>query len=318
MKTENSNTLPPTLSDADKKDICVLLPVLNEEAAIGPVVRAFVDMGYPNILVMDGNSKDKTREAAQAAGARVVVQSGKGKGQAMIEAFSLIEEKYIVMLDGDGTNPPSEAALVLEPVLSGKADHVIGNRIEKRQPGAFTTLNLVGNRLINRFYRFAFRSPVRDTLTGYHAFTTESVRDLNLTENGFVIETEMIAKCHMKSQRVSEVATTYYPREIEVQTKLHPIRDGGRIILAVYRYSRLYNPFFFFALPGLAALFLGLLSAVLWAASLRIPEIPQMLFPHLSGMFLAAAFLLFLTGAAKDIDAALYRETYRDGRRGKK
>ena len=323
MNPENTKIdpeMPFRLTEEDKKNICILLPVLNEEAAIGPVIKEFRDMGFPNILVMDGNSRDRTREVSEEAGARVLVQSGKGKGQAMIEAFSLIQEKYIVMLDGDGTNPPSQVDMVMEPIIKGKADHVIGNRLEKRHPGAFTKLNYFGNRMMNRFYRFGFRSDIRDTLTGYHAFTTESVRELNLTQYGFVIETEMIAECHMKQQRVAEVNTDYYPREIEVKTKLNPIVDGGRIILAIFRYSKYYNPRFYFGFWGLLALalsvFTGLIHCLAGAAGLAAFWSSHSVYA--ASFFLLAAFLLFLTGAAKDVDAVLYREAYQDLRKMKK
>lgn len=312
-------TLPADISGIkndftfDKNDVCILLPVLNEEGSIGGVVEEFVNMGYSNILVMDGNSTDKTREVSEKAGAKVVIQSGKGKGQAMIEAFAMIDRKYIVMLDGDGTNLPSEVELLLEPVVCGRADHVIGNRIEKRAPGAFTTLNLIGNTLINLFYRCAFRSNLKDTLSGYHAFTTESIRELDLKQQGFVIETEMISECHIKEQKVVEVPTTYLPRAVVVQTKLHPIKDGYRIMRAVYTYSRLYNPLFYFGLWSVAAVFGFVLTGFLYfiplAAGVNLP-ISGTFFAIVMIAFLSVAFLFLLTGAAMDIVAELHRKTY--------
>ena len=83
--------------------VCILIPTLNEEDAIAEVIGEFRGMGFDDILVIDGHSCDRTCELAKAAGARVVVQSGKGKGQALKEAFDLIEAEYIVMIDGDGT-----------------------------------------------------------------------------------------------------------------------------------------------------------------------------------------------------------------------
>ncbi|NLI62455.1 MAG: S-layer glycoprotein N-glycosyltransferase AglJ [Methanosarcinaceae archaeon] len=307
MSTDKSKL---TESLYNKDDVCILLPVLNEESSIGQVVEEFVEMGFTDILVYDGNSTDKTREIAENAGAKVIIQSGKGKGQAMIEAFELIEKKYIVMLDGDGTNLPSEVDIVLEPVVSGRADHVIGNRIEKRAPGAFTKLNLFGNNMINLFYRIAFKSNLRDTLTGYHAFTSESIKELDLKEKGFVIETEMIAECHIKEQRVEEVFTTYLPRKDVVETKLHPIKDGYRIIRAVYTYSRFYNPLFFFgiwAFPFFAAfLFFILLSVIL-----RFDQFYLSVFLTLSLFSLIATLQFILTGALADIVARLHRKTYK-------
>ena len=82
-------------------DVCILIPTLNEAATIGQVIEDFKKEGFFNILVIDGNSKDDTSQIAEAEGAKVIIQTGKGKGQAMIQAFRLIESPYVVMVDGD-------------------------------------------------------------------------------------------------------------------------------------------------------------------------------------------------------------------------
>ena len=290
----------------DKNDVCIFIPVLNEEGAVKDVIEGFKNIGYNNILVYDGNSKDKTREVAAAAGARVVIQSGKGKGQAMIQAFNSITEKYIVMIDGDGTELPKEIHLLLDPVLEGKADHVAGNRIAGRTPKAFTALNLFGNRLINRFFRCAFKSNLRDILTGYRAFTRESIQALDLKQNGFVIETEMTVECLMKGQKIIEVPITYLPRPEKVETKLHPVRDGYRIITAVYKYSRFYNPKFFF---GIWSLFSFAAALLLLAAHPFFTGHASSALGISSVFFAGISVLLFVAGYVADINATLHRKT---------
>ena len=298
----------------DKNDVCIFIPVLNEESAIKDVIDGFKKIGYTNILVFDGNSKDKTKEVAEAAGARVVVQSGKGKGQAMIQAFESITEKYVVMIDGDGTELPEEIHTLLYPVLEGKADHVAGNRIAGRTTGAFTTLNLAGNRMINWFFRRAFKSTLRDILTGYRAFTRESIQALDLKQHGFVIETEMTVECLMKEQRIIEVPITYLPRPEKVETKLHPIRDGYRISMAVYKYSRFYNPIFFFGMLSLGALLAALLAVV---AHPFVDGHGTML-GNAFFFFTGLAILLTAIGFATDVTATLHRKTLKAIRSSKK
>ena len=136
-------------------DVCILIPTLNEAATIGQLIKDFRQEGFSNILVIDGNSKDGTGQIAEAEGAKVVMQTGKGKGQAIIQAFGLIENPYVVMVDGDGTYLAREIHSLLKPILEGRADHVIGNRLDNYSPGAFTKLNLVGNHLIKMLFDIA-------------------------------------------------------------------------------------------------------------------------------------------------------------------
>ncbi|WNY27443.1 S-layer glycoprotein N-glycosyltransferase AglJ [Methanolapillus ohkumae] len=287
----------------DKNDVCIFIPVLNEEAAIKEVIGGFKEEGFNNILVMDGNSKDKTREVAQDAGARVVVQSGKGKGQAMIQAFSMIHEKYIVMIDGDGTELPSEIYLLLNPVLEGKADHVAGDRIAGRTKNAFKPVNLFGNQLMNWIFRRAFNADLYDILTGYRAFTREAIRELDLKQNGFVIETELTVECLMKEQRLIEVPITYLPRQKEVATKLNPVKDGYRISTAVYKYSRFYNPIFFF---GIWSVFFTAVTAIIAGYAFYVEN--DLLLMG-TGWFMFVAIMLLVAGFVADINATLHRKT---------
>ena len=136
----------------NKEEACILIPTLNEGKTIEGIIKEFKSMGFSDILVIDGHSTDGTAEKAKNAGARIVIQSGSGKGQAVSQAFQLITSKYIVMIDGDGTYLPEEVDKLLEPVVSGHADHVIGDRFANYQKGAFTGLNLFGNRILNKMF----------------------------------------------------------------------------------------------------------------------------------------------------------------------
>jgi len=245
-----------------KEDVTVLVPTYNEEPTVGEVVRGFFEQGFDDVLVIDGGSDDATEEVAADAGARVVEQSGSGKGQAVREALSNhVERTYVVMIDGDGTYLPSEVDRVLAPLGEG-ADHVLGNRLGN--PGAFTRLNYVGNRIFNAEFAVAHGESLVDILTGYRAFTLESARELALAEDGFGIETEMCAEAVGAGQRVETVDITYREREGS-EEKLHPVLDGARIGYVVYRTTRRTRPVFFYGAP-IAALALvvgvGYLAAV--------------------------------------------------------
>ncbi len=289
-------------------DVCILIPTLNEASTIGQLIKDFRQEGFSNILVIDGNSKDGTGQIAEAEGARVVIQTEKGKGQAMIQAFGLIESPYVVMVDGDGTYLAREARSLLKPILEGKADHVIGNRLENYSPGAFTKLNLVGNRIINLFFDVAYGADLKDILSGYRAFTLESVRELELNKTGFEIETEISVECILKKQRVEEVPITYLPRNEKGATKLNPLKDGFRIGSTIYRLAKVYNPMFYFGIIGLlfiiAGLFTGTYVVVEW-----FNDITHVLLSVLTTLFIIFGLQMFIFGMLSDLIVTLHRQT---------
>jgi len=189
-------------------DVCVLLPTLNESATIVDVIRAYQEAGFNNILVVDGGSGDDTRELSQEAGAAVITQSGEGKGQAIREAVGQIEADYVLMADADMTYRAEDAERMLEPLLVGDFEHVIGNRFADMEPGAMTKLNRIGNRLINRGFQFIHGEDYRDILSGYRAFRTDSFEQLTLSADGFGIETEMAVECAKNGVKTEVVPIT--------------------------------------------------------------------------------------------------------------
>ncbi len=294
------------------EDVCVLIPTLNEEDAIAEVIEEFRAMGFENVLVIDGNSVDDTVGRAREAGARVILQSGKGKGQALKEAFDQIEDGYILMIDGDGTYLPSEAHILLDPLRQGRSDHVVGNRFGNLQKGAFTRLNMAGNRLINTLFRYIYRVPLNDILSGYRAFSAEGIRRLDLTMTGFEIETEMSIESVKKGLRITEVPITYEQRRAGTLTKLNPLRDGARIMATIYKMAKTQNPLFYFgvigSLFGAMGFLLGIYVAMDWLDG-KIEHIPLTI---LTAILIIVGFQLFLMGILGDVIASLHQESMRE------
>ena len=239
-------------------DICVLLPTLNESATIVEVIRSYQEAGFEDILVVDGGSVDDTRELAREAGARVMTQSGSGKGQAVREAVKQIDAEYTLMVDADQTYRAQDAERMLEPLLVGNFEHVIGNRFANMEPGAMTRLNQFGNRLINRGFTFIHGENYQDILSGYRAFRTDSFAQLTLSADGFGIETELSVECAKNEIRTDVVPVTYRPRPDGSATNLHPIKDGGIIFMELYRKAKTSNPLFYFGSVGLTSTIAGM------------------------------------------------------------
>ncbi|WP_321430070.1 S-layer glycoprotein N-glycosyltransferase AglJ [uncultured Methanolobus sp.] len=296
------------------ENVCILLPTLNEEATIGQVIRDFRSEGFDNILVIDGNSKDKTREIAEAEGARVVVQTGKGKGQAIKQSFELIKEDYVVMADGDGTNLAKDVHAVLGPVLEGKADHVMGNRLVDFEEGAFTRLNLFGNKVINKMFGMAYGVWLEDILTGYRAFNKKAIKSFELKKMGFEVESEITIESVKKDLRIEEVPTTYLARHSEGATKLNPLKDGWRISSTIYKMAKLHNPMFYFGIIGGAFILAGILvgAFVVHQWFHGVTRIPMTI---LTTLLVVAGFQMFIFGMLSDLMVTLHRENMRMLRR---
>lgn len=240
-------------------DICVLVPTLNEENTVGEVVEDFKNLGY-RVVVIDGNSKDRTVEVAKSKGAEVILQSGKGKGQAVKEAFSHIDCEILVMVDGDGTYLPEEVDYLLDPVRNGYADHVIGNRLGNFEEGAFTKLNLIGNKVLNFFFRLNYGSDLHDILSGYRVLTQDVYKNVELKKMGFEVETELTVDTIAKGFTIVEVPITY--RERGGETKLNPVRDGFRIAKTINELLRQYSPGRYLYFLGTVLSTIGLLTGV--------------------------------------------------------
>ncbi len=233
----------------------VVIPTLNEEKGIGGVVESFKNLGF-EVLVIDGNSKDRTREIAEKMGARVVLQTGKGKGNAIAEAFKLVDSEIVILVDGDGSYPAEEVWKLIEPIEKGVAEHVVGNRFAKYEKGAFTRLNLLGNKLINLFFRFAYGVDLTDILSGYRAIKKEVYKSIEIKKSGFEVEAELTVETLAKGFRIAEVPISYKKRE--GKTKLRPIRDGFRIGKTIYELIARYSPARYLYVFGLILLFLGI------------------------------------------------------------
>ena len=289
----------------NKDEVCVLIPTLNEGPTIGNVVREFKAQGYNNILVIDGKSTDNTVKSAREAGANVRTQSGKGKGNAIMEAFELIEQPYILMLDGDGTYTAKDAEKMLTPLFLG-FDQVIGDRLINAEEGSFSRMNLFGNHMLNLLFKVAHSRDLHDILSGYRAFTKLAVQQMNLKERGFEIETEISVEAVRNGQRIMVVPIKYLRRP-GTATKLSPFHDGIKIVTTIYRLARVNNPMFYFGMMGVFTTLLGMLTGVYvvleWLR--HIDHIPLTI---LTVLLIVVGIEIFMFGMISDMLLVFHRE----------
>ena len=298
---------------APSADVCILVPTLDEAETIGDVVEDFRGAGFADILVIDGGSTDDTRSVARDAGARVVEQTGEGKGQAVREAVrDHIDAEYVLMLDGDGTYKADDAEAMLDPLRTGEAEHVIGNRFADMRSGAMTALNCLGNRLINGAFSLIHGESFDDILSGYRAFTRESFERMHLTADGFGVETEMAVECAKRGIPTTVVPITYYPRPAGSNTNLHPVRDGGIIFLELYRRAKTNNPLFYFGSLGTVSTVTGFLIAAYVGVEWVTQRISHEVLAVVAGFAILVGVQLLMFGVLADLILSLHREQLRE------
>ncbi|HEY3423035.1 MAG TPA: S-layer glycoprotein N-glycosyltransferase AglJ, partial [Methanocellaceae archaeon] len=257
---------------------------------------------------------DDTASQAESAGARVVIQQGKGKGTAIQQAFNLIDKPITVMIDGDGTYLPEEVDSLIEPIRSGKADQVMGNRFANYEKGAFTRLNMIGNRLLNFAFNVGYKVKLNDILTGYRSFNKKTLKMVSLNQAGFGIEAEMTVESIKKDLRLMEVPITYRARAAGAPTKLNPLEDGFRIGYTIYKLGKTYNPMLYFSLLGagfvIAGLLVGIYITVDWFKAIN--HIPLTV---LTALLIITGIQIFIFGYLSDMIVQVQRETLRELRK---
>ncbi|MCI0369969.1 MAG: glycosyltransferase family 2 protein [candidate division NC10 bacterium] len=183
--------------------IAVVIPALDEEAAIGEVVRGVPRDLAGEIIVVDNGSMDRTAEVARAAGARVIPEPMRGYGAACLAgAMAARDADILVFLDGDRSDDPAEMPLLLRPILSGQADLVVGSRIAGFvEDGALTSHQRFGNRLVTWMLRVLYGLTLTD-IGPFRAIPARVLRDLGMEHKTYGWPVEMIVKAAKKGYRV--------------------------------------------------------------------------------------------------------------------
>jgi hypothetical protein len=241
--------------------ISIVIPALNEEGIVGKTVRTVpLDKLHENgleteIIVVDNASTDNTAKEAEEAGARVVLGSKRGYGNAYLKGFSEATGDIVVMGDADGTYPFQITYEFIQPILKGEADFVMGSRLKGDiKEGAMPALHkYIGNPFLTWVLNKLFGTGISDAHCGMRAIKKDTLDDLHLKSGGMEFASEMVIEAARKNVKIAEIPITYYPREGE--SKLSSFADGWRHL----RFMMLYRPTPFLLGPGLIALAVGVI-----------------------------------------------------------
>lgn len=192
--------------------IGVVIPALNEEQAIGRVI-ADIPQWVDEIVVADNGSNDRTIEVARGSGARVVTERDRGYGAACQAGLqALTASDVIVFLDGDYSDDPREMAAIVDPILSGSAELVIGSRVTGNAAlGALSPHQRFGNWFACLLMQRLFATCFTD-LGPFRAIRAGSLQRLQMRDRNYGWTVEMQIKAAQIGLAVQEVPVSYRPR----------------------------------------------------------------------------------------------------------
>ncbi len=268
--------------------VAVLVPCYNEAKTVAKVVADFRrELPGATVYVFDNNSTDGTAEIARSAGAVVIHEKKQGKGHVVAAMFEKVDADYYIMVDGDDTYPADRVHDLLAPVITERADMVVGTREAVDYGAAYRRFHVFGNWLVRSMINVIFRARLKDIMSGYRAFTRDVAMSLPILAYGFDIETEMTVQCLYRKWVIREVPVPYGARPEGSESKLNTIHDGLRVIFRILNVFRSYKPLTFFGGFGILFLLTGCVLALVTRYGAWEPASGYRLF----AIVLAAVFL---------------------------
>jgi dolichol-phosphate hexosyltransferase len=215
----------------DKIRVSAVIPAKDEEATVAAVVakaRAVAD----EVVVVDGCSSDRTAAVAEAAGARVVRDHGRGKGDGYRVGLEAARGEVVVFLDGDGSHDPADIPRLAAPILAGELDFVIASRwrggSDDVHPNLSHFVRDLGGNLLSMAISYRFKVEVTDCLNGFRALRRARALTLGFNADDFDVEHEMVMKALKQGLRVGEIGSHEYARA------------GGRSKLPTFRKAHIF------------------------------------------------------------------------------
>ena len=226
--------------------------------------------------------------------------------------FKDIDADCYLMIDGDDTYPKENAREMVQYVLEGKADMVIGDRLsstyftENKRP-----FHNFGNVLVRGLINSLFKSNVRDIMTGYRAFSYDFVKTFPVLSKGFEIETEMTIHSLDKNFLLKEIPVEYRDRPAGSVSKLNTFSDGFKVLKTIARLFKEYKPSIFFGIISFIFLAISLIFGIPvfvdYFKTGLVPRFPTLIF---SGFMLIISILMFICGIILEVVVKKHRQLF--------
>jgi glycosyltransferase involved in cell wall biosynthesis len=243
--------------------IAVGLPAFNEEKNIGKIIAQLLNKSYAVIVCNDGSS-DSTGIIAEKMGAIMINhKKNLGYGAAIGSIFKKArEDKFdiLVTFDSDGQHRISDIEKIIEPIQNKMSDIVIGSRFTGDGKADMPKYRKLGIKVITNLVNSQTGKKITDSQSGFRAYNTKVLAQINPSESGMGVSTEILIKADKQKLKIKEIPITIL---YEGETSTHnPIAHGTSVILSTMKFISIEHPLKFYGIPGIGFLLMGLFFAI--------------------------------------------------------
>jgi glycosyltransferase involved in cell wall biosynthesis len=249
-----------------RANFIVAIPAYNEEIAIGSIVarcKKYAD----KVIVVDDGSKDHTAEIARLVGADVIThEKNGGYGAAIKTCFEVARKRdaeAMVILDADGQHNPDDIPALLDKMVTGNFDIVIGSRFVNGngKTQKIPAYRKVGMRVLDTATEVGSGCHISDSQSGYRLYSRNAIREIDLGSNGMAAGSEILIQAADKKLKIAEVPINVR-YDIEKTSSENPITHGYNVLVNIIGLISEQRPLLFFCVPGAMLLFIGVVSGI--------------------------------------------------------
>ena len=243
-----------------KMNLSIGIPAYNEEKNIAAIISKLKKISN-TIIVCDDGSSDLTATIAQELGCIVIKhEKNLGYGGAIRSIFlkaKSLNSDMLVTFDADGQHRIEDISKVTEPILKNESDIVIGSRFLDDSEKEVPNYRKVGIKVITKITNASIKKQLTDSQSGFRGYSKSVLNELNLSDLGMGISTEILIKATSKNFRIVEVPIKI---SYEGNTSTHnPVTHGSSVIISTIKYTSIERPLIFYGIPSMIFLGIGII-----------------------------------------------------------
>ena len=243
--------------------IVIGLPAYNEGKNIAGIISKLQDLSYDVIVCNDGSTDDTGKISKKMGAMTINHQTNRGYGSAIRSLFEKAREKeydILVTFDGDGQHRTSDIEKIILPIINGESDIVIGSRFTGDGKADMPKYRKLGIKVITNLVNSQTGKKITDSQSGFRAYNTKVLAQINPSESGMGVSTEILIKADKQKLKIKEIPITIL---YEGETSTHnPIAQGTSVILSTMKFISIEHPLKFYGIPGIGFLLIGLFFAI--------------------------------------------------------